>query len=373
MSLHCRVCFTVFTATLIVCLVAAAARAQRFLPMRSVGDSPVSSPKSAGRESQTYVISPEDVLDIKIFDVPQLSGQYRVSPEGTIDFPLLPVPIQAEGLSPEGLSKAIRAALQTHGLITDPQITVQMIKSRYHSVAILGAVKKPQLYPVFGHTTLLDVLAQAQGLRDDAGNVVVITRGAPMDGCGNVERAGQPGCAGGAMHNGQAQAADPYRSKLESSVSAGTNARTISVDLKRLMETGDPRLNVILYPGDRVLVTRATVIYVVGAVNHPEGFAMNNEHGHLTVLKAVALAEGLKPTAKLDRTVIIRGQTTKPGKSLELPINLKDILAGRALDPRLQPNDILFVPDSTSQQVLRRAAEAAVQTASGVLVWRVPF
>ena len=72
--------------------------------------------------------------------------------------------------------------------------------------------------------------------------------------------------------------------------------RTFSVDLSRLAETGDPLLNVKLYPGDRVTVQRAGIVYVVGAVNRPGGFPLKTGQGDMTVLQAMALAEGLKPT-----------------------------------------------------------------------------
>jgi polysaccharide biosynthesis/export protein len=368
---------------LIVFLGVTGARAQGQFQAKPQPTSATSS--TLGRSSdRTVEISPEDILEINVFDVPQLSGRYHVSPAGTIDLPLVPAPIRAEGLTPEGLSGAIRVALQTRGLVSDPRVTVQIEESRYHSIAILGAVAKPQLYTVLGHTTLLDALAQAQGLSDDAGNVVVITRG----GSAASQSGFSPGLRG-AYHeplryaHSSTSLAVPEGSRGESdsrSESVQNNGRpealgpqTISVDLRRLMETGDARLNVTLYPGDRVLVTRATVVYVAGAVNHPAGFAMNDEHSSLTALKAIALAEGLTSTAKLNKAVIIREQAQKPGATIELPVKLKAVLAGRAPDPRLQPNDILFIPDSNSQKALRHAAEAAVQTASGVLVWRVPF
>jgi polysaccharide biosynthesis/export protein len=354
---------------LIMFLAAAGARAQgHFQPEPQ--PAPATSLTPGRSSDRTVEVSPEDVLEISVFDVPQLSGRYHVSPAGTIDFPLVPAPIRAEGLTPEALSCAIRVALQTRGLVSDPRVTVQIEESRYHTVAVLGAVAKPQLYPTLGPTTLLDVLAQAQGLSRDAGNVVVITRGAL-----SASESSFSASIHGVYREPLCYAQSDSRSEsAQNDVRPeAVGPQTVSVDLKRLMETGDPRLNVTLYPGDRVLVTRATVVYVAGAVNHPAGFAMNDEHSSLTVLKAIALAEGLTPTAKLNKAVIIREQAQKLGATMEVPVRLKAILAGRAPDPRLQPNDILFIPDSNSQKALRRGAEAAVETASGVLVWRVPF
>ena len=91
--------------------------------------------------------------------------------------PLLPDSLTAAGLTPSEFSDALGKQLRESGLVTNPHIVVTIISSRLKSVSITGAVKMPQIYPVFGKTTLLDVLSQAQGLADDASNVAVISRG----------------------------------------------------------------------------------------------------------------------------------------------------------------------------------------------------
>jgi polysaccharide export outer membrane protein len=144
------------------------------------------------------------------------------------------------------------------------------------------------------------------------------------------------------------------------------------VDLKRLMETNDPKPNLEIYPGDRVTVQRAGIVYVVGAVNKPGGIVLNSGREPMTVLKAVALAENLKPTAVGNRALIIHAKASTAGEQDEAPVRLKDILSGRAPDQPLHAEEILFVPDSNSQRALRRAAEAAVQAATGVIIWRLP-
>jgi polysaccharide biosynthesis/export protein len=223
---------------------------------------------------------------------------------------------------------------------------VEVKESRLHSVAVTGAVKKPQIYPVFAKTTLLDVLSQAEGLSEDAGQVANVPRGDAA-----LARKGLPGGADGAGQSPVAQ--------------------TSTIDLKRLLQTGDPRLNIALYPGDRVTVQRAGIIYVVGAVVRPGGFTLKNDQEQMTVLKAIALAEDLKSTAIRKRAMIIRDVPASAGPARqELPVNLSEVLEGRAPDPPMQANDILFVPDSSTQKAMRRAAEAALQIATGVIIWR---
>jgi len=292
-----------------------------------------------------YAISPDDLVDIAVFDVPEMSRSFRVQPGGSITLPLMTEPIAAAGLTPDQLARVVSDRLKAAGLVSDPRVTVEVRESRVHSIAVTGAVKKPQLYPVFGKTTLLDVLAQAEGLSDDAGGVALVTRGG----------AAAPAADGGLA--GTSSGADP--------------ADPIVIDLKRLMQTSDPRLNIDLYPGDRVTVQRAGVVYVVGAVNRPGGFVLTSEHQPMTVLKALALAEDLKPTAIANKAMIIHPKPSASGAQDESPVKLKEILAGRAPDRPLQADEILFVPDSTSQRALRRAAEAAVQITTGVIIWRL--
>lgn len=299
-----------------------------------------------------YVISPDDVLDVAVFDVAEMSRSYRVSPGGLITVPLLQHPIAAAGLTTDQLARTIAERLRADGLVNDPHVTVEVKESRLNSVTVAGAVKKPQIYPIFGSTTLLDVLAQAEGLADDASGVAVVTRGNTVF----------PAQAGASDREGSDQP------------TAGAGANVQVVDLKRLMATNDPRLNLELHGGDRVTVEHAGVVYVVGAVNRPGGFVLNSERQPMTVLKAVALAEDLKPTAIGNKAMIVHpnfsGAGGGAGSEEEAPVKLNDMLAGRAPDQPMHANEILFIPDSKGKQAMRRAAEAAVQITTGVIIWR---
>jgi polysaccharide biosynthesis/export protein len=218
---------------------------------------------------------------------------------------------------------------------------VSVKSSPAHAVAVAGAVRSPQIYPVLGPTTLLDVLSQAGGLAPDAGSTAIITR----------------------------YDASPAASWPAGGSSVRPAGSTLRVDLQKLLATGDPGLNPIVYPGDKVTVQRAGVVYVVGAVQRPGGFPMSNGRDEMTVLQAVALGEGLKPTALRKKAMIIRRGQGFPNGREEIPVNLQLILSGHAADPSLAANDILFIPDSASKRALRRGAEAAVQIASGVVIW----
>ena len=307
-------------------------------------DSKVSPQPSA----QDYVISPEDQLEIYVLDVPELSRTYRVSQGGQIDVPLLPEPIAAAGLTTARLSQLIAEKLKQAGMVEHPHVTVQVMQSRLHSVAIAGAVKQPQIYATLGKTTILDAISQAGGLAEDAGNTAIVVRGDAASRALASEASGEAPAGGGSP-----------------------NSRTVKVDLKRLMETGDPSLNLTLYPGDRVTVQRAGVVYVVGAVNLAGGFVLTSDRAQMTVLRAIALAQNVKSTASPEKAMIVRKNPNTPDGAEQIPLDLKKILKGREPDQKLLADDILVVPDSASKKALHRAAEAVAQ-ASSLVIYRVP-
>jgi polysaccharide export outer membrane protein len=292
---------------------------------------------------QDYLISADDVLDVYVMDVADLSRTYRVSPTGAIKLPLLPEPIIAQGLTPDQLSDTIAAALKANGLVMTPNITVTVKESVAHSVAIAGAVKEPKMYPVFGRMNLLDIISLAGGLEDNAGSMARITRG-PIA-LRNLNLGG-PG------------------------MKPDANDLSFTVDLRRLLETGDPALNVPIFPGDSVTIPLAGIVYVVGAVNKPGGFVLSTARQGMTVLQALAMAEDTKPTALRDKAIVVRRGAELTTARQEIPVNLKKILQGRAADFSLQANDILFVPDSSSRRAMRKGAEAALQMLTGIVVWR---
>ena len=300
---------------------------------------------NAQTSSPEYVISPNDELNVDVLDVAELSRMYRVSPTGVIDMPLLSKPITAAGLTLEQLGQVVADQLKAAGMVAQPHVTVQVKQSRLHAVAIAGAVKKPQMYEIFGKTTVMDALSQAEGLTDSAGSTAIITRG-------DIES--------WVADSDPMQEAEPRTS--------ASHSRTISVDLKRLLEDGDASQNYDLYPGDRISVQRAGIVYVVGAVNKAGGFILKDDRQQMTVLKALALAEYTKSTAAAKRTVIVRKAA---GGTQEIPVELNKILEGRAKDQVLLAGDILFIPESASRRALNRTAEAVAQGAV-VLLYRVP-
>ena len=281
-------------------------------------------------------IGPDDLLDITVFEAPEMNRTVRVSTSGEISFELLGA-VHVAGMTPRELETALQAKLrQTY--LNDPHVGVFVHEWQSHSVSVVGAVKTPGIFQIRGSKTLIEVLSMAQGLADDAGNTILITH------------PGQDGFAGNAT--------DPEASR-------GT---TEEINLRKLMNSSDSALNVPVHSGDIVKVPRAGIVYVVGEVNRPGGFVLQNSE-NISVLQALALAEGLTHTSAIGHARIIR---TDPltGKRSEIHMNLGRILSGKAPDTLLQAKDVVFVPNSAAKSVFYRSSEAAIQTASGVAIYK---
>ncbi len=292
-------------------------------------------------QSGAYVINPEDILDVYVYDVRELSREFTVNAAGTITVPLLPKPVEAAGLNPDELARALEESFRQSGRLSRPQITVSIKQSRRSVVTVDGAVKAPQLLPVFGRTKLLSVLSQCGGLADDAGSTMTVTRGAL------------------ALH--------------DLALEGGPVSPTVSVELKTLTDGNDPTSKLDVWPGDRVWVEHAGVFYVLGEVNHPGGYNLKSAQEQVTVLQALAIAGDVTPVAKKAKTMLIRKDLKAPSGRDEIALNVRAILAGRSQDRILQANDILYVPSSGGKRAVRglvSATTGVAGAAGGALVYR---
>jgi polysaccharide export outer membrane protein len=300
--------------------------------------------KPAAPEANTQAgetrIGPEDLLNISVFEAPEMNSTVRVSAGGEISLPLLGA-VHAAGLTPSELESALKARLRGTYL-KDPHVGVFIQELQSHPISVVGAVKMPGVFQIREAKTVIEVLSMAQGLADDAGDTVLIMRGGEFFAPGNTDFP-------------------------EPAAPQGNGAIEV-IDLKKLLDSADSSLNVPVRPGDIVKVPRAGIVYVVGEVQKPGGFVLQNNE-NISVLQALALAQGPTHTSALGRSRLIR---TDPltGKRKEAPMNLGKILAGKAPDAFLQPKDIVFVPNSAAKSVLYRGSEAALQTAAGVAIYR---
>lgn len=295
----------------------------------------------ATRDRMDYQIGPEDLIEISVFEVTELSRTVRVSAGGEISLPLIGA-VKAAGLSPMELERVLTELLR-RTYLKDPQVTVFLKEYKSDPVSVMGAVKMPDLYHIQTKRSLVEILAMAHGLSDGPmrhpGRMIVITR-KPRP----LATTGDPG----------GSATEP-------------KAEIIEVPLKELLNSGDPKYNVPIYPGDVIKVVPAGTVYVAGAVSKPGAFPLT-DFDNISAIQALAMAGGTVKAASQGKTVIIRQDPS--GNRTEQRINLGRILKGKDPDVMLGANDILFVPGSMTKQSAIRAIEMAIQTTSGLIIWR---
>ncbi|HUL16670.1 MAG TPA: polysaccharide biosynthesis/export family protein [Terriglobales bacterium] len=330
-----------------------------------------------------YVIGRGDLLSIEVFDVPELSREIRVSQTGTIGFPLVPVRLQIAGLTEMQAAQKIAEILEANGLVSHAQVIVTVKEKKSNPITVVGAVAHPMVYESDGATTLLQVLAQAGGIAPDAGDTVIVTRPdiAGQDSPDTPPRIGPEDVVPpGNTSTGQTPpsstrstpaAAAPPGAAPQAAASAEPPplGNTLTVNLSQLIESGDPTNNILLQGGDIVTVPHAGIVYVLGAVGRPGGFVATNDRAQLTTLKVLALAGGLNRTAKKDQAVIIRKDSL--GQQHEVPVDLGKIIDRKEEDVRLQPSDILYVPNSGVKTALLRAAEIGLAVGTAVAIYRI--
>jgi len=289
-----------------------------------------------------YVIGPEDVLSIDVFDVPELSKLVvRVANDGSITVPLLGQ-VHASGLTTQQLREELQSEWgKTY--LQNPQVTLFVQEFHARPISIVGAVEKPGLYYLVGPRTLIEVLAMGGGLSKVGntypGRTLVVTR---RDGFEDV------------------QPSDGLRQIAPDKV---------EINIQKLFYSRDSTLNIPIQPFDTVSVSKADIVYVVGDVRRNGGFVLQDQD-RITVLQALALAQGLNVTASKSHSLIIR--RAPDGSRTEVPLNVGKILKGKAKDVDLAANDILFIPMSSSKAAAKRSAETAIATISGMLIYRGP-
>jgi len=332
-----------------------------------------------------YIIGNGDLLELEVFDVKELSRVVRVSQTGSIGIPLVPVRLHVAGLTEVQAEQKISEVLESNGLVSHAEVSLTVKERKSKPITVVGAVGHAMVYQADRPVTLLEVLAEAGGVANDAGDTVIVNRPAheaPSD-PSEPPAIGPEDPAPATASKAPAHEGSPQQSA--SSAAAGSIAsasspapidpphlnNTITINLNELMESGDATNNIILQAGDIVTVPHSGIVYVLGAVSKPGGFVLANDRGQLTTLKILALAGGLSPTAKSDHAVIVRKDNQ--GQQHEVAVDLKKVMQRQSEDLQLQPSDILYVPNSASRQAMVRALEFGIALGSGVALYRVAY
>ena len=317
-----------------------------------------------------YVIGAGDLVNVQVFDVPEMSRELRVSQTGTIGMPLVPVRLHVAGLTEIQIERKIAEVLEANGLISHPEVSVTVKEKKSRPITIVGAVAHPMVYEADRQVTLIDVLAQAGGITPDAADHVIVTR-PEHDALQDASDASQDTASAGNDTSNVSPTAEKAGAEksAEPAQIPPPLVNTITVNLSQILEAGDMANNVIIQPGDVVTVPHAGIVYVLGAVSKPGGYTVSNDRAQLSTLKVLSLAGGLERTAKSDRAVIVRKDGT--GQQHEVEVDLKKVMKFEAEDVQLRPSDILYIPRSAAKQAAIRAAEIATAVGTGVLIYRL--
>jgi len=252
-----------------------------------------------GLPRSDYRIGRQDLLEISVFDVEELSQTVRVTDDGSITMPLLGR-LDVHGLTKTELERMIAELLEER-YVRNPQVTVFVKEYESKKIAVSGSVKKPGSYEMLGRKTLLEMLSMAGGLDKEMGKEIIIFR------------------------------------------REGEGTRRIAVELERLVYEADPSLNLVVEAGDIIYVpaVEKVRIFVSGAVRNPDMYEVPRDEP-VTVLKAITLAGGTTDRAALKKVQVIR--TDSQGGRITLVVNLKKIKRGKAEDPILHKDDVVLVP-----------------------------
>ena len=282
-------------------------------------------PADSGGNLPPQPVGASDLLSITVYGAPELSRTLRVTPEGSIRLPMLKQAITVRGLMPMEIESKLAEGLSAEQILVDPVVTVTIAEFASRPINVAGAVKKPLTFQANGKTTLLDALTRAEGLAVDAGHEILVT------------------------------------------LPSGLTRR---VSVQDLLERADPMANLALQGGEEVRVPEVGRVFIVGNVLKPGSFPLSDAGG-MTILKALAMAEGLTRFAT-KQAYIYR---PADGSKQEVLVELRRIMDRKSPDVALLAGDIFYVPDNRkgrlTSSVIDRIVSFGAGTASGALVLSV--
>ena len=266
-------------------------------------------------------IQPGDLLSVNVYDAPEFSNSYRVDAAGDLTIPLCGK-VHVRGLTLPDAATRLEAALKDGQILNQPQVNVDVVQYAGQYVTVIGEVGSPGRVPLIAPTRLGEVLAEAGGVTSLAGTRIKIRHGA-----------------------------DDAAPEDEVPYSRSQGNRETAAILVR--------------PGDSVLVPRAGIVYVLGAVNRPGGYVMQ-EDGRLNVAEALALSGGTLLQADTGGLRVVR--RNPDGTVLDFPLSYNRIAKGTQTPLQLQAQDIVYVPMSKAKAALSSTLGIIQAAASSAIV-----
>lgn len=271
---------------------------------------------SVNESAPSIVIGPGDSLEVTVFDIESLSGQFRVSQKGQVELPLIGK-IRVAGLTADGAAAEIQKKLKNGGFVLDPQVTVLISQYATQGADVMGQVNHPGIYPTLGSRRLLDMLTLAGGVTPSAGKLVTI------------------------IHRN-----DPHH--------------PVYLALAQTAAGLKLQANPVILPGDTIVVQKSGIVYILGDVSRPGGYLIDNNEP-LSLLQALTLAGGNTATSNIKDVRLIR---KLPSGKEEVRLNLKKIFYGKEADIAVNDGDIVYVPSSNVKTFIYRGFTGIATTAN---------
>lgn len=275
--------------------------------------------------TETLLIGPGDRLFVRVADTPEFDQHPSVTDAGEI--PLIGVGnVKVGGLTPAAAAIVIHDELIAAHYMNHPEVIVTIEQYATQNVSVLGEVKTSGVYPIATPRSILDVLALAGGLDSVADRNILI------------ERHGDPGNVVHYLFSNDAQQA-------------------ISAQM-------------MVNPGDTVIVSKVGIVYVLGEVNRPGGYEMANNESKLTALQALAIAGGVSKSAKLGHARLIRMEPD--GTFSDRQLSVGDLQEGKIPDINMLPGDVLYIPFSFARNTATMGAASIASAAASAAVYAIP-
>lgn len=288
-----------------------------------------------GQHLPHYILGPNDEITILSLYAEEIANKTtRITTSGDLNLPLVGR-IHVAGMTLEELEVEVADRLKTY--YRQPDVAINVVTFKSQPVSVFGYVGSPGLIQLEGKKTLIEVLALAGGLRAEAGSEIKITRKSEW---GPI----------------------PLPSaKIERDYSS------VELNIRVIENAGRPEENIEILPYDIITVARADIVYVLGEVRKPGGFALTNNRT-ISLIELLARAEGTAPGAAVSHAKLIR--RVPDSTRVEEKVDIKAVLNGKSKDIQLQPEDILYVPASYTRGALRRTLDTAVAATTGAIIYR---
>jgi polysaccharide export outer membrane protein len=288
-------------------------------------------------ESGGYTFGPRDKLAIHVIDEDEIGANaYTIDFNGNVVLPRIG-PVRVAGLTTGQVESKLTGCFRA--LLKNPIVTVSVVEYHSQPATVLGAVANPGILQIEGRKNLFEVISEAGGLKQEAGNTIQITRQIKY---GTLPLTGARMDSSGQFSVGE-------------------------VSVRSIVKAQDPSQNIPILPYDVITVPRAEMVYAVGAVNKSGGFVLS-ERSEMSVLELLSLAQGMEKTAGGKNARILRASEGSEAR-VEVPINLNKIIRGKSPDVDLRSDDILFVPVNGAKSATLQALQTIVSTGSGIAIY----